>query len=515
MPRLSFFKIDDDFSFRRVVVDNFTETPAAMQAIIARRHGFKLRSVRSKLWIFLYKSVYCLFVHNGLRMLFLVVNGEVCIDYMSMRSIKLALSKENTTGWEAAVRLTEAYLVENMKANQLLENLPADFVRERRALCQSLFLGALRHGHRVRHVLQPHLRKTPRPMVEAVFLVAGYELLQADAETHPKIVHHAVEHSKGLVHSAELGFLNAVLRKLPEALQAVDPEQELAACFSHPQWMVARWEREFGADAARQLLEWNQRIPATYLKSYDPELELPESLEPTEWPQFFRVITGTSWAEDLRPLLNRGTVYVKDPSTRLAPELLAPRPGESVLDLCAAPGGKAYDLAHLMERRGTLVAVDLPGQRIERLRQNLDNLATSTLRCAIVEADVLTLQPEILAKQALPPQYDAVMLDAPCSNTGVIQRRTDVKWRLRPKDVKACTRLQIALLKAAAQFVKPGGRLVYSTCSIETAENRAVVDTFLSSPEGRHFSLQDRATSYPWQTGHDGAGAFLLTASAV
>jgi 16S rRNA (cytosine967-C5)-methyltransferase len=166
-----------------------------------------------------------------------------------------------------------------------------------------------------------------------------------------------------------------------------------------------------------------------------------------------------------------------------------------------------------MDRQGHIVALDLPGIRIARLSQNLKNLATETLQCTILEGDLLELSEEAFIEQALPTQYDAVMLDAPCSNTGVIQRRTDVKWRLRGKDVSNCAYLQKQLLGAAAHCVKPGGRLVYSTCSIEDDENIEVVDSFLKSDAGARFTLSDSAKSLPWITGHDGAGAFLLVAN--
>lgn len=427
-----------------------------------------------------------------------------------MRSIKFVISKQNCTGWDAAVSLTQEYLAENLKANQLLDRLPAIFPSDQRAICQSLFLGALRHGHTVRAALKPLARKGIRSPVEAVLLVAGYELLHADEEKTPKIIHHAVERSKGFLVKAEQGFLNAVLRKLPEAFLKIDNATETAAYYSHPDWLLEKWRKEFGSAVAEELLQWNQKIPATYIKLYQTPEAIPNGLERTQWPHFYKVSSDASWPEDLHPLLNRGTGYIKDPSTRLAPELLEPVAGESVLDLCAAPGGKAYDLAHSMQRDGHLVTVDLPSPRIERLRQNLKNLESDSLRCDILEADLLELSGRHFEAAQLPTAYDAVMLDAPCSNTGVIQRRTDVKWRLRPGDIKRCTHLQKALLQKAAECVRKGGRLVYSTCSIETAENRAVVDTFLQSELGKQFSLRDKATSYPWQTGHDGAGAFLL-----
>jgi len=426
-----------------------------------------------------------------------------------MRSIKLILSKQSATGWDGAVVLLEGYLSENLKANQLLDRLPDSFVGERRAICQSLFLGALRHGHRVEQALKPLLRKRPRSLVQAILLVAGYELIDADDEKMPKIVHHAVERGKKLVAKSELGFLNAVLRKLPKTLNEISATETPAAYYSHPKWLVKRWKKEFGADYI-DLLAWNQQIPATYLKLYQIPETIPAGLEATQWEGFYRTSANASWETDLRPLLNQGDAYIKDPSTRISPQLLAPKPGDDVLDLCAAPGGKAYDLAHSMQRTGTIVAVDLPGNRIHRLRENLDALKSENLECRIVEKDVLELHSKDLKAKGLPEAYDAVMLDAPCSNTGVIQRRTDVKWRLQEGDIESCVELQAELLRAAAQFVKLGGRLVYSTCSIEAAENRDIVDAFLKSESGSGFSLQASEQSLPWKSGHDGAGAFLL-----
>jgi len=429
-----------------------------------------------------------------------------------MRSIKFNLSTATATGWDGAITLTESYLTENLKADQLLERLPEDFSGDRRSSCQSLFLGALRHGHRVQHALQPMRRQKPRAMIEAIFLVAGYEMLSSASEKHPQIVHHAVERSKALAASSETGLLNAVLRKLPEALDATHPSNRPDAHFSHPKWLFKRWNKEFGPPTTIKLMEWNQRIPATYIKLYEIPSEIPNGLEKTEWEHFYKV-AGASWKDDLRPLLNKGNAYIKDPSTRLAPGLLAPKKGDDVLDLCAAPGGKAYDIAHLMELEGHIVALDLPGNRIARLSQNLKSLATEQLQCTILEGDLLELCDEAFEEQGLPTQYDAVMLDAPCSNTGVIQRRTDVKWRLRGRDVSNCAYLQKQLLEAASHSVKPGGRLVYSTCSIETDENQDVVDAFLKTEAGERFSLKDSAISLPWETGHDGAGAFLLVAA--
>lgn len=427
-----------------------------------------------------------------------------------MRSIKFNLSKKPSTSWEAAVLLVESYLSSHFKADQLLEQLPETLTGQARASCQSLFLGALRNGHRSRCAYQPLLLKQPRVRAEAILLVAGFELTQEPAERHPKVVHHAVESAKTLVEPGELRFLNAVLRQMPARLECIHASGDLYARYSHPDWLVRHWLAIFEAEATEALLRWNQDIPRLYLKCAELPEPCPAGLSETAWPGFYQVDTKTDWKANILPLIETGKAYFKDPSTRHAPELLAAQPGEAVLDLCAAPGGKAFDLAQQLRGKGRIVCVDQAGPRIARLRENLDRIRATGVDTAIVEADLTELSKDAFLSQYLPAEYDAVMLDAPCSNTGVIQRRTDVKWRLQPDDIPACAKLQQQLIHSAARFVRPGGRLVYSTCSIEPSENRELVDTFLVSKSGASFRLIDERIALPWECGHDGASAFLL-----
>ena len=426
-----------------------------------------------------------------------------------MRSIKFNLNKTSVSPWDAAVVLLEYYLSQQIKSSQVLEQLPDSFKGDRRAQCQSYFLHALRYGHKVQAAISPFCKKTPRPRVQAILILAGAEIERQDPETHAKVVHFTVEQSKKFVSKAEIGFLNALLRKLPSAMAQIK-QPALAAHHSHPNWIVEHWLKDLGEAKTVKLLEWNQQIPVNYIKLAAIPEPRPPSLESTQWPQFYRVAPKTNWNDCIVPLLNKGTAYIKDPSTRLAPELLAPAAGEQVLDLCAAPGGKAYDITQRMNGQGLLVAVDLPGSRIPQLQDNLAPLAQTDFRTAIVERDILKLKATDFSALGLPTTYPAVMLDAPCSNTGVIQRRIDVKWRLQARDIENCAELQLKLLQKAAEFVAEAGRLVYSTCSIEATENGAVVQKFLDSPAGAEFELSDERISLPWETGHDGAGAFLL-----
>ena len=418
-----------------------------------------------------------------------------------MRSINFSKLKSSLTGWNAAAYLLTEYLRSPEKADGLLDALPFPDGSSARAQAQSLFLGAIRQGHRTRSTLHNFLKKTPRPEVQAIFLIAGHELFNSPPEKKPKIVHHAVERAKESLSKPEANLINAVLRKLPEAFESIDQEN-LAQYYSHPNWLVKQWTDQFGRKDTEALLRWNQEIPPIHVKI--PSANIPDELIPTKWQGFYKLPTGKI-PQSVHALLQSGQAYIKDPSTRIAPQLLAVKPGDTVLDLCAAPGGKAFEMAQAMQGCGQITAVDLPSSRMDRLQANLSHLASNTLTTKIIQSDVLTLDRELL-----PDLFDAVMLDTPCSNTGVIQRRTDVKWRLTRDDISHCTHLQSQLLHSAARFVKKGGRLVYSTCSIEQVENKNIIEHFLDSRSGEAFSLEKSVQSYPWDSGHDGAGATLL-----
>jgi 16S rRNA (cytosine967-C5)-methyltransferase len=432
--------------------------------------------------------------------------------------------------------LVAQWLDRRERVDTLLDGLPRTMRGTERARCQHLVLGVVRHFGRIEAALNRLVSHPPRFSTRAVLFIAGFELIEAAADRDDgrvaKIVHHAVEQTKALASPAEARLVNAVVRKLAPQMASPAPTlnlspEELGEYFSHPPWLIRNWLGQFGPEATRALLEWNQRPapvyarwrgPASHAASSTPAADNvpgsntpaivtapPAFLKPTRWPGFYEVESG-HWPE-VEALLKAGQLYLQDPSTRVPVDLLAPQGGETIADLCAAPGGKSLLIADVM-KAGRLTAIDLPGARIDRLKENLAR--AGAVEVALVQADVLTNLALPLREHRLPEAFDAVLLDVPCSNTGVIRHRVDVKWRLQPGDFKKHPQQQLSLLHSAARLVGPNGRLVYSTCSIDAEENEQVVRAFLASKAGGPFELAQTTLSYPWKDGHDGAAAFLL-----
>lgn len=416
-------------------------------------------------------------------------------------------------GWGTAVWLVELWLAQQERVDALLERVPTTLTGVERARCQNLFFGVVRWWSRLEAGLAGLAARDPRPRVKATLLVAGFELLQGGKDHTAQIVHHAVERTKALASPAEARLVNAVARKLADRLGA-GVADGLAVEFSHPEWLVARWETLFGAAATRQLLEWNQSpapVYARWRQPVDPAADggaavPPDFLKATRWPGYFEVTAG-HW-DEIKRLAAAGALYIQDPSTRICVELLAPQPGETILDACAAPGGKSLMIADALAGKGRLVALDEPGDRLDRLRENLGR-APKGVEVALMPGDLGRAGPTYFEKFNLPATYDAVLLDAPCSNTGVMRHRVDVKWRLRESDLEQHAAQQFRLLRSAARMVREGGRLVYSTCSVDAAENEDVVNRF--TKEQRGWRLERHVVALPWVDGHDGAAAFLLS----
>ena len=395
----------------------------------------------------------------------------------------------STDGWKGAVALLVAFESGREHLDDLLEKHPPG--RD-----HGLVMETFRQWFRIGRLLKGRLRKQPRPRLRALLRLALAEALWHGPDRVAAVVHHTVECGRAMgLSPMELRFLNGVLRAVFR--EETDFEEVRADPVGGvPDWLWRRWLRRFGEERARALCRWNERTPPWYLRM----TERPLWAEATPFPGFYRV-RGRQ-AKTALAALAEGRAYAQDPFAAIPVDLLDPVPGETIHDYCAAPGGKSREIAARMKARGRLLVLDRPGPRSDRLEQNLRHLEPAfvlQVRRSLEEA----------AEQQLGGRADGVLVDVPCSNTGVIARRPDVKIRLRESDIPSYADRQLDLLEKAARHVRAGGRLVYSTCSLEEEENEGVINRFLCRHED--WRLRERRLSFPPEAGHDGGGAFLLT----
>ena len=365
-----------------------------------------------------------------------------------------------------------------------------------RALLQAILFGVLRH----RRVLDHWIGKLRKGKLDAdtrdILRVGLCQILILNIPDHAA-VNETVEAGKTSVRP----LINAVLRKaitsrkrLMEELDEMPP----AVLYSHPDWLYNRWRKSFGKETAIAIMEWNNQPAETFFR-LNPLGEADASLPPGEAldhaPGYF-LLEGKLPTQ----LLAEGKLYIQDPATRHSVELLNPKPGEKILDACAAPGGKAFLIAAAIGGGAGLTCTDSNEKRLPRLEENLSRLH--------IQADEISVHDwRKPAPERFLGAFDAILLDVPCSNTGVIRRRVDVRWRLQPSDIDDLTVIQSEILANALPCLKSGGRIVYSTCSIEDAENIDLVKAFA---ETHGLRVEKSVRIIPTEHGTDGAFAAVL-----
>jgi 16S rRNA (cytosine967-C5)-methyltransferase len=304
------------------------------------------------------------------------------------------------------------------------------------------------------------------------------------------------------------GMLRAATRRQSELLARGDGEP-LFVRASHPQFLVRRWQQHFGAQHAEELCKWNNLPAPIYGRINQLRIDreeflrlYPDSRPQTRNPEFVRL--------DVLPkdAVRQGHYYIQDPSTAIACQILSPRAGEKILDACAAPGGKTGYIAQLMENRGTIVACDRNSERLQILKENMTRLGVGIVHTfdhdwtrGHVPVEIASMAP-----------FHRILLDAPCSNTGVMRRRVDARWRLQPSDFPRMQQRQLEIICALVPLLKPKGTLVYSTCSLEPEENEQVVRQALTSASV--LRLEEQKHSLPFRDSLDGAFAAKFIRSA-
>ena len=393
-----------------------------------------------------------------------------------------------------------------------------------RGLCRELVYGCVRWERALDWLIARRTAGRPqKPSLQILLRLGLYQLFWLDRIPDHAAVNETVEMARQAGFAPQSGFVNAILRGLLREKDTV--RQELATLkatqpaigWSHPDWLWDRWRARWGEDSAARLLDWDNTPPPTFARVNTLKTDAGRLLERwrlhegVEYDLFQRDWCGENLIFELKshaPLPRLGSFrdgwfYVQDPSTLMSVRLLDPRPGESVLDLCAAPGGKTTFIAQLQGGNGSILACDTAPDRLQLLAENSRRLGAGQITPQLIGAT----WPLALGVR----QFDRVLVDAPCSNTGVLRRRVDLRWRLRVEEIARLRRDQLRLLEMAAPRVAPGGVLVYSTCSLEPEENAQVVQAFLA--RYHHFRLDTSRELLPFGDGVDGAYAARLVAA--
>ncbi|NQU06208.1 MAG: 16S rRNA (cytosine(967)-C(5))-methyltransferase RsmB, partial [Calditrichaeota bacterium] len=390
---------------------------------------------------------------------------------------------------EAAVELYAKWLEQKFRLDNAVTNElnKCDWESRDKALFQELLYGVIRLRRRLDWIFRSLSSSDigTDHVVIATVTIALYQILYLDRIPD----HAAVNSAVNLVrkHSG-LGvsrWINAVLREAGRQREALQDKELncgdenlcLGVSYSYPDWMVKRWRKRFSLEQLREFLNWNNRRPFTYLRvnrlRSDSETVLKNlkqrgiDSEVSPIDRNFLLLRRISNPGSLE-ILRTGIASVQDISQGLVALLLKPESGEVVLDLCAAPGGKTGHLAEL-NSECKIIATDDSKQRLTLVRENVN-------RCGYANVEVIEYK-EALSKKR---QFDAVLVDAPCTGTGVMSRRPDLRWWKTADDAVEMAKIQIELLQAADKLLKPGGRIIYSTCSIEETENEGVVNKFLA-----------------------------------
>lgn len=346
--------------------------------------------------------------------------------------------------------------------------------------------------------------RTQKAGLRILLRLGLYQLFFLDRVPEHAAVHETVELAKRLGFAPQSGFVNAVLREyvrrraetktLLNDLEKTKPWIAL----SHPEWLWKRWSERWGPDQALAQMRLNNESPAVFarlntLKGTHDELTALWQAEGVEfvgrqfdWAPLVFELKGHPPLGSLASF-KKGLFYLQDASALLAPKELGAQAGESILDLCAAPGGKTTFVAQLTSNQATIVAEDVQPARLALVRENAERLG------AKIE----------IGNAAPDRKFDRILIDAPCSNTGVLRRRVDLRWRLQEKEIPRLATIQLGLIDQASRRLKPRGTILYSTCSVEPDENQAVVRKFIESHPD--FRIDFERELIPYRDGVDGA----------
>jgi 16S rRNA (cytosine967-C5)-methyltransferase len=372
-----------------------------------------------------------------------------------------------------------------------------------KALTREIFFGVIRWQKRLNWIIknfyQGSVDKSPR-FIRYILQSSLYQLLCMDRIPDYAVINEAVKLAKIKGGPYWGKKVNAILRSFQRNEHQIDfpdrvsnPVEYISVYYSHPEWLMERWIRRLGVEETISLCKVNNKNPelslrANQLKISTPELQkrLAHFKVSTTRSSYLDSFLLTESLPDLSQFhpFQQGMFSIQDTSAGLACILLTAEPGDKIIDLCAAPGGKTTFIAELTGDQAAILAIDLNKSRLNLIRQNLNRLGFKSVQ--LIQAD---------GTQFSCQQVDKVIVDAPCSGSGVLAKRVDLRWKRTFEQIAELTKLQLQLLTNASTMLKPGGVLVYCTCTIEPEENEHIVDKFLQ--DNKNFYVESASEYVP------------------
>jgi 16S rRNA (cytosine967-C5)-methyltransferase len=425
---------------------------------------------------------------------------------------------------EALYAVMEEGAFSNITLNKVLEKYRPEKID--RGFITELLYGTIRTLGTIDWILGNYLKKPLHDLpawIRNILRLGVYQIYYLGKVPDSAACNESANLAKNYGHAGTVKLVNGVLRNVARNKENLsfpdiekDPVQAVAIRYSHPEWMVERWIKEFGINGAVDLCQANNQIPpnsirTNTLKTSREELKqilIEQGIEAKEGsfaPETL-VIDGFKSVGSLESH-SAGLFMVQDESSTLVGHALKPEPGSVVMDVCSAPGGKTTHLAQLMKNQGRIICGDIHPHKLHLIKEN-----TVRLGIGIIEPEVWDAI-EIHHKYARTADY--ILVDAPCSGLGVLRRRPEIKWKKTSETVNELQNLQLKILSSAARCLKPGGVLVYSTCTVTHEENIDVVTKFLNGSEGFKLEslkgfLPEKLTSMPFtQTMEKGYVQFM------
>lgn len=413
------------------------------------------------------------------------------------------MSKKKQQIWDGNVRDAALTILLAVDKNQAYSNLLLHQTIEKykldvkdRGLLTEITYGTLQHKLTLDYYLEPFIHGKVDLWVRWLLRMSLYQMHYLSRIPAHAAVNEAVEIAKRRGHKGIASMVNGILRSiLREGVRSTndikDPNERLAIETSHPQWLVDRWVESYGYEETAEMLRENNIQPVQTVRVNTTKATVENVLTTLEregvkavrsevMPECVHLQTGQAART---AAFRHGLITIQDESSMLPANVLNPQPGMKVLDMCAAPGGKTTHMAEKMQNEGSILAMDLHPKKLDLIEENTARLGLEIVQTAPVDGRKAA---SFLPKES----FDAVLVDAPCSGLGVMRRKPDIKYTKREEDLESLQTIQLAILDNAAQVLKAGGRLVYSTCTVDKRENEGTVKLFLDQhPEMESESL--------------------------